>query len=64
MDCNPTLATIRGWVTIVAMDLDIAPRTMSFVSLFPRITSATRVERLTESLQRLQVRLSRVDNLS
>jgi len=27
LDCRPTLATIRGWVTIVAMDLDIAPST-------------------------------------
>jgi len=29
LDCKPTLATIKGWVTIVAMDLDIAPRTIS-----------------------------------
>lgn len=27
LDCRPTLATMRGWVTMVAIDLDKAPRT-------------------------------------
>lgn len=27
LDCRPTLATIRGWVKIVAMALERAPRT-------------------------------------
>ena len=27
-DCRPTLATIRGWVRMVARDLERAPRTL------------------------------------
>jgi hypothetical protein len=26
-DCNPTFATMSGWVAIVARDFEIAPRT-------------------------------------
>jgi hypothetical protein len=28
LDCSPTLATMSGWVAIVASDFDIAPRTV------------------------------------
>ncbi len=32
LDCKPTLATMSGWVAIVAKAFDVAPRTVPRVS--------------------------------
>jgi hypothetical protein len=59
-DCSPTLATIRGWVAIVASILDMEPRTASCQYLDDAFSRAAG---LTERFPRLQGLLSGVHGI-
>lgn len=61
LDCNPTLATMSGWVTIVARDFDMAPRTVGNILDQRPICLEGRDFKLvlTESFPRSQIGLAR-----